>query len=68
MTPTTATAIYAAPSPTREEINAMLAEAPWPEAPSETEMDRMYADWCARNNVDIVAADGHKDHHYWVAA
>lgn len=50
----------------REEIAELLADAPWPDVPSEDEIDAMYADWCARHNVD-ADADGHKDHHYWAA-
>lgn len=52
---------------TREEVAELMADAPWPEPPSDAEMDAMYADWCARHGVDIIAADGHKDHHYWAA-
>lgn len=50
----------------QEEIAELLADAPWQDAPSEEEVDAMYADWCARHGVDIIAA-GHKDHHYWAA-
>ena len=59
--------IEAIPADVRDELLAdLFADAPFPEPPSDAEMDAMYADWCARHNID-ASADGHKDHHYWAA-
>lgn len=61
--------IEAIPADVRDELLAELfADAPTPEPFTDEDIDAMYADWCARNGVDVDdSADGHKDHHYWAA-
>ena len=50
---------------TRTEYEELMAEIPAPELPTAEEIEAMYAEYLAREVTR--AADGHKDHHYWVA-
>lgn len=53
---------------TPEMIAEMMADAPEPEPITEADIDKMYAEWCARHGLDPeTGVAGHKDHHHWAA-